>query len=89
MDKGGRPSLGGLSLSRQTYPCLVPQCSLSGRTDSLRRHYVSKVAFDKDGSPVLKSSSEYIKLSEEKKRHMDFFRENNFTRTNLPQFKKP
>ena len=48
MDKGGRTSLGGTSLSRQTFPCVLPTCEVRCRTDSLRRHYVSKVAFDKD-----------------------------------------
>ena len=85
----GRSKLGGTSLSRLKFPCQVPSCDGSFRSDLLKNHYLWSVISGDDGRPVNPSSEKFAKLSEKQQKHTKFFFENNFTETKLPPVKKP
>ena len=85
----GRSKLGGTSFSRLKFPCQVPSCDGSLRSDLHKSHYLSLVLFDDDGLPVNPNSEKFSKLNEKKQKHTKFFYENNFTDTKLPTVKKP
>ena len=59
-------------------------CSLTRRADKVKEHQVSSVLFDINGEPAGEDHPCYENLSEDKKKHTDFFRVNKYNRLNLP-----
>ena len=89
MQKAGRSKLGGESLSRLKFNCVVASCSTSARSDALKRHYLNTVRFDEAGQPLQIKSTGYSHLTVKQKEHTKYFRENKFSRLALPPLKKP
>ena len=89
MSRAGRNKLGGTALSRLKYPCLVPSCENTFRSDVLKTHYLNSVNFDKDGFPLDPESSEFGKLNQKSKDHTRFFFNNGYSLQKLPNPGKP
>ena len=89
MSRAGRKTLGGTALSRLKYPCLVPSCESTFRSDVLKTHYLNSVNFDKDGFPIDPESSEFGKLNQKYKDHTRFFFNNGYSLQKLPNPGKP
>ena len=47
--KSRKSKLGGESLSRLKFNCVVASCSNSARSDALKIHYLNTVRFDEAG----------------------------------------
>ena len=73
------------ALGHSKSQCAV--CHLIKRADKIKEHQVSSVLFDASGEPVGEDHPGYISLTEDKRKHTDFFRENKYNRLNLPRNK--
>ena len=80
MQKAGRSKLGGESLSRLKFNCVVASCSTSARSDALKRHYLNTVRYDDAGQPLQINSTGYSDLYVKQSEHTKYSRENKFTR---------
>ena len=89
MSRAGRKTLGGTALSRLKYPCLVPSCENTFRSDVLKTHYLNSVHFDKDGFPLDPEFIEFGKLNQKSKDHNRFFFNNGYSIQKLPNPGKP
>ena len=86
---GGRSKLGGNSLSRLKFPCTVPTCDCTFRSDKIRAHYLSCVKFDDFGLPLDPDSTEFDTLNLKMKEHTRYFASNSFSLKNMPPPGKP
>ena len=87
----GRPKGAGFkATSRDKVQCIVESCRVISRLDHVREHQQDLVLWTSDAIPVPASSShpEYCKLSENRKIHTDFFRDNGYNYINFPVNKR-
>ena len=79
----GRRNVGVLKgTSQSQVKCAV--CSLEKRNDKMKEHQLKLVLFDSEGNPADCSNPNYVSLSENEKKHTDYFRCNGFNRFKLP-----
>ena len=65
--------------SKQKIACAVDICKKEGRADKIKEHYQNFVVCDKDGNPPDPASSEFKKLSGQKRVHTPFFFTNGYS----------
>ena len=84
MDKGGRKRTGGDPPSRRRYSC--PVCSISCRSDALKRHYSTLVARDPDtGLPLTENNEKFRDLDSIRKKHTKYFSIHHNAKDSYPQ----
>ena len=71
--------------SKQKISCAVDICKKEGRADKIKEHYKNFVVCDKDGNPLDPASSEFKKLSGQKRVHTPFFLQMAIVYTNSRQ----
>ena len=84
--KGGRPKGKGFkSFSREDgISCPVELCCLIRRADKIKQHWRETVLWTEQGIPANEMHPDHGGLSDEMKRHTDFFRLNGYSSTKMP-----
>ena len=71
--------------------CKCPVCPETGRLDNLKKRHVLKLivwSSDDDDLPAKESEEIYKSASQEEKKHTDYWRVNNYSRSRFPTFKR-
>ena len=88
--KGGRPKGKGFkdssaSAKENGIACPVELCEIIRRADHVKEHLRETVLWTDQGLPASEMHPDYGGLSEQRKRHTDFFRINGYTKLKMPK----
>ena len=85
----GRPKGAGVKpCSRDIVSCIVDNCEVTKRGDKVKCHQRELVLWTSDGLPASSDHPKYSQLSDQRKNHTDYFRNNGYNLSKFPSNKR-